>query len=139
MVKHVVRPKICELLRLRESRKSQCFQGVSAFFKILDLKSVVCTRNWRDTTFATPRNNIICLPDFSTRNWRASRLLLCRIASCGQAALALLATRDIAAVKTTLSRFRLVSLLKHSRIVSHGKPYLLCSLFLRIRNDKNNT
>ena len=55
----MVRPKICELLRLRESQKSQCFQGVWAFFKILDLKSVVCTRNWRDTTFATPRNEKI--------------------------------------------------------------------------------
>ena len=67
MVKHVVRPKICELLRLRESQKSQCFQGVSAFFKILDLKSVVCTRNWRDTTFATPRR--IYLPEYyNTRN-----------------------------------------------------------------------
>ena len=67
MVKHVVRPKICELLRLRESQKSQCFQGISAFFKNLDLKSVVCTRNWRDTTFATPRicklkvENCFCL------------------------------------------------------------------------------
>ena len=36
--------------------KTQCFQGVWAFFKILDLKSVVCTRNWRATNCATPRN-----------------------------------------------------------------------------------
>jgi len=33
----------------------QCFQGFSAFWKIAERKAVIETRNWRDTTFATPR------------------------------------------------------------------------------------
>ena len=39
----------------RYCQNSQCFQGFSAFSEIAERKAVICTRNWRDTTFATPR------------------------------------------------------------------------------------
>ena len=51
----MVRPKIWWLFDIRESRKSQCFQGVSALLEKSTPRTVIETRNWRDTTFATPR------------------------------------------------------------------------------------
>ena len=108
MVKHVVRPKICELLRLRESQKSQCFQGIWAFFKILDLKSVVCTRNWRDTTFATPRNiELFTKISFGTRNRRSPPSTVAQSLSVeDKPLLQLVALGGFASLKTILNCFQ---------------------------------
>ena len=51
----MVRPRNWWFFDIRESRKSQCFQWFSALLENSAPRTVIETRNWRDTTFATPR------------------------------------------------------------------------------------
>ena len=52
----MVRPRICGIFSIRESRKSQCFQWFSALSEKSTPRTVIETRNWRATNCATPRN-----------------------------------------------------------------------------------
>ena len=75
---------------------------------------------------------------YATPSEFAARGSICvNYALCADCTPHLLAWQYTAGGMRSLTRYP-AFLLKHSRISSWSKPHSLCSLFLRIRNDKNN-
>ena len=97
-----------EFYKIGYCQNMKCFQGFSAFLEFTTQRTVIETRNWRDTTFATPRNIELCTKiSFGTRNRRSPPSTVAQSLSVeDKPLLQLVALGGFASLKTILNCFQ---------------------------------